>query len=123
MVRFASDKRYGDTKQLKELSTGLRQGAGDEAPTIRRPVGRPAGSVAPAAPMQGNPEPPIDIPQEHLDLMDRAGRAMRVADIAEMLAADPLISDPWIQRYVEVARAEAERRLREVRDLTPNFPE
>lgn len=125
MVEFQSGKRYGDTKQLKELSTGLKQGAGDEVPMPRRPVGRPQGATGPQQPSltPGDPAPPVDIPEEHISLMDRAGRAVRVADIAALLTADPLGSDPWIQRYAEVARAEAEKRLREVRDLTPNFVE
>jgi len=127
MPTIRPNKNYGDTKAIDALirqASGMKQGAGDNVPTPRIPVGRPPGSTATpqVAPIlqSGGTEPQPDLPPEHVEIMRNAGRAMRVAQIGQQFASDPLYG-PWLQEYARRAAADAEERARDVRNLTPNF--
>ena len=110
---------YGDMKRLTQLASGLKQSNADSVPTIRTPAGRPAGSTSAPAPAMPGAEVG-SIPEEHLAIMDSAARAMRTAGIARQAAADPL-AGPWLRAYAQRAEAEAADRLRQVKELTPDY--
>ena len=116
-----SNAQYGDMKRLAQLSSGMKQGNADSVPTLRNPVGRPAGSTSAPAPAAA-PTGAVasGIPEEHMAIMDRAARAMRTANIGRQMAADPL-AGPFLRMYAQMAEQEAADRLRDVKALTPDY--
>ena len=131
MARVFDNKQYGDQTSINRLvsqASGMKQGAADATPIARTPVGRPQGSggpqtpqMAPQVPQNAGNAVQSNIPIEHMQLMEDAGRAARVAQIGSRFASDPMVG-PALRMYAEMAQAEAEQKGRAVRDLTPNFP-
>jgi hypothetical protein len=120
MALVKDNAQYGDMKRLEQLSSGMKQSNSDSVPTMRTPVGRPAGSTAAPQPMAPAGGIPSGIPEEHTAIMESAARAVRVSNIGKQLASDPL-AGAWLRTYAERAQLDAEERLREVKDLTPDY--
>ena len=120
------NKQYGDAKAIEDLKrqgSGMKQAASDTVPTMRTPVGRPAGRTAQSpAPngqiVQGDPGPPI--PEEHIAIMDRAARRAAFAAEASQYADDPLYG-AFLGEYAARMKVDAEQSLREVKTELPDF--
>jgi hypothetical protein len=116
------NKQYGDQKTLDDLNRAanpLKQGNADLVPTPKNPVGRPPGSAStPTA--QPGAAPVSPLPPEHIALMEDAARAVRVSDVGKQIAADPL-AGPWLRLYAQRAEQDAADKLRQVKELTPDY--
>lgn len=120
MALVTDNKQYGDMTRLAQLESGLKQGNADSVPTPRTPAGRPSGSGGTIAPTGDVGAPVSAIPAEHTSIMENAARALRVSNMARAAASDPL-AGPWLRSYAQYAEGDAADKLRQVKDLTPDY--
>jgi hypothetical protein len=120
--RALQGKAYGDVERLKNITSGLKEVGG--VVVERGKQGRPPGTMNKpvtanfSAPPQTQQE--VDVPQEHLDAMDRFARMKYLSSMADYLTQVPG-AGPWIQWYKNITQTQLQDAQEQVRAITPFF--
>lgn len=123
-VPIKDNKVYGDETALQRVKLRPLKEANGEVPVARRDAGRPAnGPLYRGAPRStADAQAPEMEASPYSDLYHALGRAARVKQVGDNMAADPM-AGPWLLDYQARASDAAMRAGNDVRENTPYFEE